>query len=145
MLMRRHRRTFWYIDSLTRKVAVYDFDLEAGTVSNKRVAIDYALDDQLGFPDGMSIDSNDRLWIASYVGGRVRVMHCSDIVMTVWPQVTQWDGYNGELLQTVHMPAPKYAHLHRRHMIDINASASRRAALAGRAWMYCTAPAHAMA
>ncbi|XP_045157472.2 regucalcin-like [Mercenaria mercenaria] len=66
-------RTMYYIDSHPRKVFAYDFDLSSGTLSNARVAIDF--DDETkqleGFPDGMTIDVNGKLWVACFHGGKV--------------------------------------------------------------------------
>ena len=41
---------------------------------NERVAIDFGGSETLstlGFPDGMTIDTEDKLWVASYMGARV--------------------------------------------------------------------------
>lgn len=36
---------------------------------NRRVV--YHMDEGEGFPDGMTVDANDHLWVACYNGGRV--------------------------------------------------------------------------
>ena len=46
----------YYIDSLPRKVYAFDYNEQEGTVTNKRVCIDYAKDDSLGLPNGMCVD-----------------------------------------------------------------------------------------
>jgi sugar lactone lactonase YvrE len=56
--------TMYYIDSLTRNVVAYDYDNEAGTIQHKRRVI--TVPPELGWPDGMAIDSNGHLWIAHY-------------------------------------------------------------------------------
>ena len=41
---------------------------------SERVAIDFGGTETmstLGFPDGMTIDTEDKLWVASYMGARV--------------------------------------------------------------------------
>ena len=60
---------FYYIDSPTREVSVYDFDLSTASINNKRRFISFTLDD--GFPDGMTIDSEGRLWIAFWGGSKI--------------------------------------------------------------------------
>ena len=60
---------FYYIDSLTREVSVYDFDLSTGSINNKRRFISFSEED--GFPDGMTIDNEGRLWIAFWGGAKI--------------------------------------------------------------------------
>nr|XP_033337549.1 uncharacterized protein LOC117226889 [Megalopta genalis] len=67
----REDDTFYYIDTPTRKIAAFDFDPIAGTISNKRTAFDLAKHNVSGLPDGMTIDVNGNLWIALYGGGGV--------------------------------------------------------------------------
>ena len=60
---------FYYIDSPTREVSVYDFDLSTGSINNKRRFISFTEED--GFPDGMTIDKDGRLWIAFWGGSKI--------------------------------------------------------------------------
>lgn len=60
---------FYYIDSPTREVSVYDFDLSTGSIKNKRTFITFGQED--GFPDGMTIDNEGRLWIAFWGGAKI--------------------------------------------------------------------------
>jgi sugar lactone lactonase YvrE len=62
-------KKMYYIDSPTRKVFVFDFDLEKGEINNRNVLVD--LSRYNGVPDGMTIDSEGYLWVAIYGGGRV--------------------------------------------------------------------------
>ncbi|XP_076653047.1 uncharacterized protein LOC143359184 [Halictus rubicundus] len=62
---------FYYIDTPTRKIAVFDFEPIDGTISNKRIAFDLEKHNISGLPDGMTIDRNGNLWIALYGGGGV--------------------------------------------------------------------------
>lgn len=62
---------FYYIDTPTRKIASYDFDLEKGEISNKQIVFDLSNYDIGGNPDGMTIDEDDNLFIALYNGGAV--------------------------------------------------------------------------
>lgn len=75
--------TFYYIDTPSKKVRAFDYDVESGDISNERIAIDTS---QLeGSPDGMTIDENDHVWIAFCRGGCVRCINPSsgDILKTV--------------------------------------------------------------
>ena len=65
----RDGRTCWYIDTPSRRVDAFDFDVAAGRVSNRRVA--FRFPDGVGFPDGMAIDEHDQLWVAMWGGGCV--------------------------------------------------------------------------
>eukprot|EP01119_Soliformovum_irregulare_P012680 TRINITY_DN3305_c4_g1_i1.p1 TRINITY_DN3305_c4_g1~~TRINITY_DN3305_c4_g1_i1.p1 ORF type:complete len:316 (+),score=86.24 TRINITY_DN3305_c4_g1_i1:47-949(+) len=80
-------KTMYYVDTILNRVDAFDFDLETGNVSNRRVAFktDMIKGDQ---PDGMTIDADGNLWLAHFGGG------C----------VTKWDPIKGELLRTVKLP-----------------------------------------
>ncbi|MBI1337585.1 MAG: SMP-30/gluconolactonase/LRE family protein [Phycisphaera sp.] len=62
--------TMYYIDTPLRRVDAFDYDPGSGDVKNRRVAFD--LKDFTGYPDGMTIDHKDRLWIAFWAGWCVR-------------------------------------------------------------------------
>ncbi|MEO0415476.1 MAG: SMP-30/gluconolactonase/LRE family protein, partial [Verrucomicrobiota bacterium] len=61
--------TMFYIDTPTKKIRAFDFDATAGTIENERIVIDTECYE--GSPDGMTIDSEDRLWIAFCRGSSV--------------------------------------------------------------------------
>ncbi len=63
-------RTMFYIDTPRKNVIVFDFDNHTGVISNERVA--FVTMDYPGVPDGMTIDSKDRLWVAFCHGGAIR-------------------------------------------------------------------------
>jgi D-xylonolactonase len=60
---------FYYIDTITHRVDVFDFDPPSGAIANRRTA--FELPAEYGLPDGMSRDSSGRLWIAFWRGGQV--------------------------------------------------------------------------
>lgn len=76
----------YYIDSPTFNVMVFDFDRATGVASNGRVA--FAIDREMGTPDGMTIDHEDNLWIAHFGGGAV----------------SRWNPQTGSLMQKVELP-----------------------------------------
>lgn len=59
----------YYIDSPTRKVIAFDYDLSSGRISNKRTIVEIPKDE--GIPDGMTIDTEGFLWIAQWGGWKV--------------------------------------------------------------------------
>jgi sugar lactone lactonase YvrE len=63
-------RTMYFIDTPERCVFAYDYDVEAGAVSAERVVLRFSEKD--GWPDGMTIDRQGRLWIGFWDGGAAR-------------------------------------------------------------------------
>ncbi|XP_050534715.1 regucalcin-like [Daktulosphaira vitifoliae] len=61
----------YYIDSLTKQIALFDYDPKENKLANRRVFYDFKTDQLPGFPDGMTIDENDNLWVANYGGAQV--------------------------------------------------------------------------
>lgn len=80
------QKTFYFIDTPTRTVSAFDYDIESGNITNKRVVI--TIPENEGFPDGMTIDSEDMLWIAHYGG---------------W-QVSRWNPVTGEKIRSIPLP-----------------------------------------
>lgn len=62
-------RVLYYIDTPSKTVRAFDFDAATGGISGERVIWDTSA--ETGVPDGMTIDNQDRLWIAFCHGGRV--------------------------------------------------------------------------
>jgi len=61
-------------DSDGRKIYVFDFDLEKGTLSNKKVLVDCDKSSDFHpkeYPDGLTIDQQGMLWSALYNGSGV--------------------------------------------------------------------------
>ena len=63
------KRTMYYIDTPTGKIRAFDFDPDKAAISNERTVVDVA--PELGYPDGMTIDENDHLWVALWNGNAV--------------------------------------------------------------------------
>lgn len=62
-------RTMYHNDSARRITYVFDLD-DRGTPSNRRIFATYDTDQ--GYPDGMTVDADDCLWIAFWDGWCVR-------------------------------------------------------------------------
>ena len=77
----------YFIDSPTREIQIFDFDLQTGHISNPRCFV--KIDKQFGLPDGLAIDAEDCLWVTLYGGGAVHRYSPS-----------------GELLAVVNVPVP---------------------------------------
>lgn len=79
-------KIMYYIDSSTRKVVAYDFDIEKGEINNKSTVIN--IPEKEGIPDGMTIDEEGMLWVAQWGGYRV----------------SRWNPNNGKKLYEVLLP-----------------------------------------
>lgn len=80
-------RTLYFNDTAPNRILAYDFDAEAGTLSNRRTWLRLATGD--GYPDGMTTDADGRLWICHWGGSCVS---CHDPV-------------SGEELTRIRLPA----------------------------------------
>ncbi|XP_077498102.1 regucalcin-like [Amblyomma americanum] len=66
--------SMFYVDSFTRSVYSFGFDAASGQLSNRQVLVDFNSKEeytQCGYPDGMTVDVNGKLWVACYAAGRV--------------------------------------------------------------------------
>jgi sugar lactone lactonase YvrE len=81
----KNAEKMFYIDTRQFKMMSFDYDLETGHISNKKDFLVFEND----LPDGMTIDENDNLWIAFYLGGKV----------------VCFDSNNGEKLDEIKVPA----------------------------------------
>lgn len=83
-------RTMYFADTLTREILAFDFDVNTGTLSNRRVAVAFPPDSRetLGLPDGMTIDTDGNLWVACVIAGKVAC----------------FDPDTGRMLRTIHFP-----------------------------------------
>ncbi len=79
--------TLYYIDTPTRAVTAFEYDPASGEIANPREVI--TIPQALGWPDGMTSDSQGRLWVAMWGGSAITV----------------WDPATGKLVETVKIPA----------------------------------------
>jgi sugar lactone lactonase YvrE len=61
-------RTMYYIDTPSGRVDAFDYDIEDGALSNRRLAFENHWG---GHFDGMTIDADDHLYIAIWGGGHI--------------------------------------------------------------------------
>jgi len=62
-------RTMYHNDSVNGRVYAFDYDLESGRVSNKRVFLQFSKEE--GSPDGMTTDAEGGLWIAHWAASKL--------------------------------------------------------------------------
>lgn len=84
---RDHKHMFWTC-STTRKIFKFDYDIESGVLSNRRLWADVPAEE--GIPDGMTMDTDGFIWSA------------------------RWDGYalvkhapSGEVIERIRFPVAK--------------------------------------
>jgi len=82
-------KVMYYIDSRIRGVAAFDFDLETGTISNRRYPIE--MPPGPGVPDGMTCDDEGMLYVAEWDGY----------------QVSKWDPKKGACVDVIRFPIAK--------------------------------------
>jgi sugar lactone lactonase YvrE len=59
-------RLMYYVDSTRWAIYAYDFDLSAGSITNRRVFVDRS--GKRGVPDGLIVDAQGFIWIAVWGG-----------------------------------------------------------------------------
>lgn len=79
--------TFYHIDTPTRQVTAFDYDLAGGDIANPRPVV--TVPAEMGWPDGMTADAEGMLWVAMWAGAKI----------------TRWDPVTGKLLEAIPIPA----------------------------------------
>jgi sugar lactone lactonase YvrE len=62
--------TMYFADTGPRVIRVFAFDGERGTISDGRVLVTVA--EEIGGPDGLTVDADGDVWVAIFGGGRVQ-------------------------------------------------------------------------
>jgi sugar lactone lactonase YvrE len=63
-------RLMYYVDSPTRRIDVFDFDVASGALAGRRPFA--VIPEADGIPDGLAIDDEGGIWVALHGGGEVR-------------------------------------------------------------------------
>lgn len=78
--------TMYHIDTPTHTVCAFDYDAKQGSISKKRVVV--TVKEDMGAPDGMTIDNEGKLWVALFGGSAV----------------ARYDPENGTLIAKIKLP-----------------------------------------
>ena len=78
----------YYIDSPTGEISAFEYRLSDGSLGNKKIFA--RISPEEGVPDGMTIDQQERLYIAHWGGAKISV----------------WNTENGERVDELSVPAP---------------------------------------
>jgi len=62
-------RVMYFVDSTPMHIYAYDFDLESGSLANRRVFVDRSA--KPGVPDGLTVDAEGFIWVAVWDGACV--------------------------------------------------------------------------
>jgi len=89
LIWTKDTKTFYYVDSPLRRLDAFDFDIKTSKLSNHRVAIEFP--PEFAIPDGITIDTEDNVWIAHWEGARV----------------SRWNPRTGKLLLTIPLPTTR--------------------------------------
>jgi len=82
----------YFTDSAARRIYRYDYNIQNGAVSNRRILV--AVPSEEGLPDGLAVDSKGYIWSAQWYGG------C----------IVRYDP-DGKLVQRVRIPAKQTSSL----------------------------------
>lgn len=83
----KDKSTMYYIDTPTGYIRAFDYDSDTSEISNERVAVE--IPESLGYGDGMTIDEEDKLWVALWNGNAV----------------VRFDPESGALMEKIQVPA----------------------------------------
>jgi sugar lactone lactonase YvrE len=82
-----NHQTFYHIDTPSRQVTAFDYDMATGDIANPRPAV--TIPPELGWPDGMTSDTEGMLWVAMWGGAKL----------------TRWNPASGQLVEVFPVPA----------------------------------------
>lgn len=60
-------KTFYHTDSFRQEMYAYDYDIESGAISNKRLFL--STENDIGIPDGSTVDAEGYLWNSQIIAG----------------------------------------------------------------------------
>jgi len=63
-------KLMYFVDSPTQSVDLFDFDLAAGTIANRRSLVRVGA--VHGLPDGLTLDADGGAWVSLWSGGEIR-------------------------------------------------------------------------
>ena len=96
-------RRMYFADTLVGAIHIYDFDLELGAISNKRI---FAKLDGCGYPDGATVDAEGYVWNARWEGGsviRFAPDGAVDVVVTIPASRVTCCAFGGDDLDTLYV------------------------------------------
>ncbi|MBU3012828.1 SMP-30/gluconolactonase/LRE family protein [Polaribacter vadi] len=81
------KKIMYYIDTPTSSIKAFDYDNKTGEITNGKVVV--KIPESLGFPDGMTIDEENMLWVGMWNGNAV----------------IRFNPINGKVISKIEVPA----------------------------------------
>jgi sugar lactone lactonase YvrE len=107
-------RTFYHADSIRKLIYAYDYDIERGTLSNRRP---FASTAELGgIPDGATVDAEGHVWSAICEGGKLVRFRPDGSIERMVPMPLKLPGsvmFGGAALDQLYVPTLSPAFLGR--------------------------------
>jgi L-arabinonolactonase len=107
-------RTFYHADSIRKLIYAYDYDLDQGTLSNRRP---FASTAELGgIPDGATVDAEGHVWSAICEGGKLVRFRPDGSIERIVPMPLKLPGsvmFGGAALDLLYVPTLSPAFLGR--------------------------------
>jgi sugar lactone lactonase YvrE len=97
-------KSMYFADTHNQMVWVFDYDIDAGVISNRRVFKDWT--HQLGRPDGATVDAEGFMWLCMVATGQlVRLAPDASVVRTIQLPVTNptCPAFGGERLDRLYI------------------------------------------
>jgi sugar lactone lactonase YvrE len=102
-------KTMYFCDSRPGVIYAYDYNMDLGTLSNRRVFLDFK--NRLGRPDGAAMDSEGHLWVAEIDAGQVlRISPNAIVVQEIKLPVSRPTSlaFGGKDLKTIYITSMTY-------------------------------------
>lgn len=97
-------KTMYFIDSMSYGIDAFDYDVDTGAATNRRRVFDVGGGDEL--PDGMTIDIDDCIWVATWGGHHVLRLTPTgeiDVEVRVPPTASSSCTFGGPNLDTLYI------------------------------------------
>jgi D-xylono/L-arabinono-1,4-lactonase len=120
-------KSFFHVNSFAFTITKYDYDRASGAIANGRVF--FQADEDMGFPDGLTMDSEGCIWFASWGDSLIRRLSPEgEILQNIKIPVKNPSSVNfgGKNLNKLYVSSAKDENLHGGDIYCFNAEVSGR-------------------
>lgn len=103
------RSRMYFIDSLTYRIDVFDYDVASGAIDARRPFA--VIDPAAGLPDGLAVDVEGGVWLCLFGGGAIRRYSANGELLGNWSlPITNptCPTFGGEDLQTIYITSARH-------------------------------------